>query len=402
MYVKRDFLSSLKQASELEAVILWGPRQVGKTTLLNQLDLKSSLYLDDISVRSRAQSDPALVLDNVETPCLIDEAQYAPNLFPEIKLQIDRLRRERLKKTRTKSDDKTKTLFYITGSNRILLDKNVKESLAGRSHLFNLQGLSVKEIHSAFPELTIKSILWRGGFPELYTRENLSPARFLSDYISSFVEKDVAASVGVEKKDQFNTVLALLAARSGQFLNMNEIAGVAGVQQKTIQSWINSLTTNSVIDLVPAYYTNLNKRVTKMKKLFFYDTGLCARLQGHLSEETLWNSPQIGSLFETLVFGEITKTNLNFLKEWKVYNWRTKDQGEIDFVVQSESKTLLIESKMAIHGAQPFQLDPEAKKTFTKNFKKVVVTVGGNAAKLGQDTDSIPIKDLGHYLMAEL
>lgn len=398
MYVKRDFFGTLQAYEHLEAVLLWGPRQVGKSTLLSQLNPKSSIYLDDLISRRKAQEDPALTLQDLEPPCLIDEAQYAPSLFSEIKLRIDRQRRERLKTNSPRSQ----TLYYLTGSNRLLLDRNVKESLAGRCSLFVLHGFSVREILASFPETSIKTLLWKGGFPELYTSTQLSPQRFLNDYILSFIEKDIAASAGIQKLGEFQTVLALLAARTGQFLSVAEVAGAAGVDQKTVQSWIDLLQRNCILELVPPFHSNLSKRITKMKKLFFYDVGLCSRLQGQTDENLLWNSAQAGSLFETLVFSEIVKTKDNFLKEWRISTWRTKDQNEIDFIVQTKDQTLFIESKLAIHGAKPFALDPEAKKVFPANSPKIVVTAGGKKEYLDRETLRVPIHQLGDHLLTKL
>jgi len=317
--ITRDFKAVLESESTLEAVLLLGPRQVGKSTLLEQMRVGSHLLLDDLALRERAQRDPALLLDGATLPCLIDEAQYAPNLFSEIKLRIDKFRREKRELGKVYASP----LFYLTGSNRTMLDENVKESLAGRSNLFLFLGLSVKEVLGAMKEASLKSILFRGGFPELYTRPELKVYGFMNDYIMSFVEKDIAVSAGIEKMSAFHTVLRLLAARTGQFLNMTQVSGAAGVDQKTVQSWLSVLQRNLIVALVPSYSSNLSSRIIKMPKLFFYDTGLCARLQGHLDEDQTWHSSQMGALFETLVFSEIKKTILNFLKPWELYCWRT-------------------------------------------------------------------------------
>lgn len=394
MYVKRDLLDILKALNQLESVLLWGPRQVGKTTLLSQLELASTIFLDDIHHRQKAQQDPALFLSGLELPCLIDEAQYAPNLFHEIKLRIDRARRERLK-----TGKKIPTLYYLTGSNKIVLDKKVKESLAGRCSLFTLHGFSVKEILSHFPEMPLKTLLWRGGFPELYTNPELSPIRYLNDYILSFLEKDIAASAGIEKLGEFQTVLGLLAARTGQFLEVSEVARTAGVDHKTVNSWIEILRRNHILELVPPFHSNLSKRITKMHKLYFYDVGLCARLQGHLDENVLWNSPQAGPLFETLVFSEIVKTRDNFLKDWRLFTWRTKDRHEIDFILQNGTEFHLIEAKLGIQNVRPFHLDAEIKKVFSFPCPKTVVTAGGEQLALGSETWSIPIQKLGTFLL---
>lgn len=402
----RDFLATLKVNARLEAVLLWGPRQVGKTTLLDQLSLGSRLFLDDLSIRQRAQEDPALTLDNVKLPCLIDEAQYAPNLFPEIKLRIDEERRSRLKTTASQPSS-TKQVFspsyYLTGSNRVQLDRKVKESLAGRSHNYTLHGLSVQEIRRYHPSLPLPEILLRGGFPELYTRQDLQPVHFLNDYITSFIEKDIAFSAGIHKLDEFHTVLKLLAARTGQFFEASTVAAAAGVDLKTIQSWIGFLERSAIVQRIPPYTSNLSKRVVKMKKFYFIDVGICARLQGQTSSETAWNSAQSGSLFETMVFSELIKTRDNFLKDWSVATWRTKDQHEIDFILQrGPDDIVLIESKLAIHGAKPFKLDPEAMKVFSQPVKKVVVTAGGSQVMLDQETMAVPLGELGAYLLKEL
>lgn len=394
MLIKRDFLSSLQASSSLEAVLLWGPRQVGKTTLLEQLALASEAFLDDLFLRQRAQNDPALFMNGLNLPCLIDEAPYAPNLFPEIKLRIDRQRRER-----RKGLVQPKTHFYLTGSNRLLLDKNVKESLAGRCNIYALHGLSVKEISAHVPDLPLKTILYKGGFPELYVRSELAVSEYLNAYISTFIEKDIAATAGIGKLGAFQTVLGLLAARTGQFIQISEIATAAGVDQKTVSAWIDVLQRSLIVRLVPPFFSNLSKRITKMKKFFFYDTALCARLQGHAAETLLWNSPHIGALFETLVFSEIVKTRDNFFKDWQLFTWRTKEQNEIDFVLLAGDTVVFMEAKLAIHGATPFTLDVEARKVFKGKTRKLVVTAGGNLTQLDRETMGVPLSRLGEFLL---
>ncbi len=376
--------------------MVWGPRQVGKTTLLDQLDLNSRLFLDDLGARQSAQNDPAFVISTLKLPCLIDEAQYAPNLFPEIKRLIDQQRREGLK-----VGSKPATQFYFTGSNRTLLDKTVKESLAGRCHLFTLHGLSIKELQRDFNHLNIGDYFVNGGFPELYTRENLNPRHYINDYITSFVEKDIAVSAGIEKMESFHKAIRLLAARTGQFLNISELSKLAGVDQKTLDSWLTLLQRNSVIELLPTFATNLSKRIVKMKKLFFYDVGLCSRLQGFVEPDSIIHSPQAGALFETLVFSEIVKTRDNFLKEWQLHTWRTKEKNEIDFILTTPNQTFFIEAKMGVNSISDFKVDPEAKKVFRQNVKKIIVSAGGEIQKISTDSIGVPLKDLGDYLLKE-
>jgi len=394
--IQRDLLKTLKHTPSLEALLLWGPRQVGKTTLLEAMHPRSSFYLDDLSVRERAQNDPAFLFSQADFPCLIDEAQYAPNLFPEIKLQIDRMRRERRRSSLEKKE--VKLSFLITGSNKTLLDRNIKESLAGRCNVHALHGLSIHEVLNDSDRFGLKDFLFRGGFPELYVRSELSPIQYLNDYILSFIEKDIAGSSRIEKITEFNTVLRLLAARTGQFLDTNEIANAAGVDFKTVQSWIGLLQRNLIIELVSPFSSNLSKRIVKMKKLYFCDAGIASRLQGHLNSETLWNSPQTGALFETLVFSELMKTRDHFLRDYRIHTWRTKDQHEIDFVLESGNQFILIESKLGIHGTTPFTLDSEAKKVFKNVNQKIVVTSGGELENLDRETLRVPISKLAEFL----
>ncbi len=397
MYVNRDFFDTLKAHSQLECVLLRGPRQVGKTTLLDLMDLRSKVFLDDLSARQRAQEDPAFFCDSLELPCLIDEVQYAPHLFPEIKKRIDADRRQALRSGKRKSES---TQYFLTGSNQSLLDLSVKESLAGRSHNFFLHGLSVREILNYQPQTSLKKIAYKGGFPELYVRENLSTQEYLNSYISSFVEKDIARESGIQKIQEFFTVLRLLAARTGQFINFSELATAAGVETKTVQNWTYLLQRNFILDLVDPYESNLTKRIIKSKKLHFYDVGLCARLQGHTNEETMWNSPQMGGLFESMVFSEIIKTKTNFLQEWQLFTWRTKEKNEIDFILQTPKQFLFIEVKLGIHSAKSFSLDSEALKVFQKvKYQKIMVTAGGEITRLDSETIQVPIQMLGSYLL---
>ena len=379
----------------MESILLWGPRQVGKTTLLDLLPLGGRLFLDDLGSRQRAQNDPALLLDGARLPCLIDEVQYAPNLFPEIKLRIDRARRERL---RSESPPATETVYYLTGSNKIMLDDRAKESLAGRCSMFVLHGLSVAEIREAIPDLPLKTILFRGGMPELYRRPELSPCDYYNDYIRSYVEKDVALTSGVTKLDAFNDVLRLLAARTGQFLNVSEVANAAGVEQKTVGAWIGLLERSGICATVEPFHTNLSKRVIKMPKFYFMDTGLCARLQGHTTEDALWNSHQAGGLFESLVFSELVKTRDNFLLDWKVFTWRTKEKDEIDFVIQSGDRMFFAEAKMAVQNVKSFAMDREALKVFPPPHQKILVYAGSETMRLDPATHAVPVAQLGAYL----
>jgi uncharacterized protein len=393
--IKRDFLDTIRNHPTLESTLLWGPRQVGKSTLLDQLLPKSMALLDDLSQRAQAESDPEFFLEQLRLPTLIDEVQYAPNLFPEIKLRIDRERRRQLKEN---IQPPRHAQYWLTCSNRTLLESSIQESLAGRCSIFELHGLTVREIWRFAPDLPLKTIAFRGGFPELYRRPELSPVSYLNDYILTFVEKDLARGAGIEKSAEFLALLRLLAARNGQFLNFAELAQAIGVDGKTVKAWVELLRRNFIVGLIEPWASNLSKRIVRMSKIHFYDVGLCARLQGHPSEETILQSPQAGALFESLVFGEIVKTKSNYLLNFDLFTWRTKEGAEIDFVTKTHDKTILIEAKLGIQSAQAIHLDPEAIKVFQDPIQKLVVTAGGETARIAPDTLRLPIGELGNWL----
>jgi uncharacterized protein len=293
------FERDLARAPGLPARVLLGPRQTGKSSLLARLEPGATwVSLDDVQLRLQAEQDPALLLDiggsTAGRGIVLDEAAYAPNLFPEIKLRIDRARRA----------GEPEPEFWITGSNRVLLDGRVRESLAGRASYYILHSLSVAELGQA---ADLSDWLFRGGWPELYVRRELDPSRYLADYVTTFVEKDIAASGGVARLLEFHRVLRLLAARTGTILNATDIGQLVGVKGQTVSGWLDLLEQNAWFARLPPYQTNLSKRLVKSPKIYALDTGLAAHLQGWRAVEPLLLSPQAGPLFETLVFGELVR-----------------------------------------------------------------------------------------------
>ena len=284
-------------------------------------------------MRQLANNDPALFLEQFEPPLLLDEVQYVPNLFSEIKQKVDIIKRNNVLKAKMKV--KHETLFRLTGSNQILMDKTVKESLAGRATFYYLNTLSVHEILNAIPEIKIKDILFRGGWPELYINDQLTPQQYLNDYIRSYVEKDIVLNAGIQKVAAFTTVLSLLAARTGQLADYFSISQDSGVSSVTVKEWIGYLERADLIYTLKPYFNNLNKRLLKTPKFYFLDTGLATRLQGWSDATPLMSSPQIGSLFETLVLAEIVKFIRNYGKNWELFFWRNKEGEEIDFLIKN-------------------------------------------------------------------
>lgn len=404
MYIYRDITDQLTQ-SPVWIQILLGPRQCGKSTLFAALDQKNDGYyhsvtLDDFKLRQLANQDPALFLEQFTPPLLLDEAQYAPNLFPELKRIVDNIKKDAL--FHSKRPTKPKALFRLTGSNQILMDKNIKESLAGRASYFYLNTLTVHEILNTLPKTSIKDILFKGGWPELYTHSTLSPVTYLNDYIRSFVERDIGMSAGIQKLSEFHTVLGLLGARTGQLIDYSDIAKDSGIAAVTVKEWITLLERADLVYTLKPYFNNFNKRLIKSRKFYFLDTGLAVRLQGWSESTPLFNSPQIGSLFETLVLAEIVKFIRNYRKDWQLYFWRTKDGDEVDLILKTSSGSVhAFEVKLSIQRMPEIvNYSTAFRKEFSPSNPLVVVTFGGKSLMLSKECMTLPISALHDYLLS--
>ncbi|MAZ77649.1 MAG: hypothetical protein CMF39_03120 [Legionellaceae bacterium] len=396
MYIDRDIATRLS-GSAMPVQFVIGPRQCGKSTLLSHVASGQfkEITFDDLQLRNLANQDPRLFLDQFLPPVLLDEVQYVPNLFSEIKRRVDELKKQRLI-----DGSLVSTLFCMTGSNQLLIDKNIKESLAGRVSYFYLNTLTVHEIQRASSAVNIQTILFKGGWPELYIDHSLSSVQYLNDYIRSYIEKDIVLSAGVQKQAAFNAVLGLLAARTGRLLDYANIANDSGVQAVTIKEWVGVLQRTALAYRLKPYMSNLNKRLTKTPKFYFLDTGLAARLQGWQDATPLLTSPQAGPLFETLVFAEIFKFIENYGKDWEIYLWRTKEGEEIDFLVVTKSgKVIALDAKMSTQQVQPAKLPASFKKMFPQVEHLVLVTFGGTRLQVSKGCLAVPIAHLHDFLL---
>ena len=396
MYIPRDITSRLTD-SHAPVQFLTGPRQCGKSTLLSHLAGASfrEVTFDDLQLRTLANRDPGLFLEQFKPPVLLDEVQYVPQLFPEIKRYVDEQKRQRLETGRP-----VPVLFRMTGSNLLLMDKNVKESLAGRVSYFHLNTLTVHEIKKAFADTDLTDILFQGGWPELYIDRSLSTVAYLNDYIRSYIEKDIVLSAGVQKQEAFGIVLGLLAARTGMLMDYANMARDSGIQGVTVKEWISILERTGLVQYLKPYASNLNKRLTKSPKLYFMDTGLAVRLQGWQERTPLLTSPQAGALFETLVFSEILKFIQNYGKDWHIHLWRTKEGEEIDFLIVTDSgDTIALDAKMSLQATQAARLPESFKKLFPHVSQIVLVTFGGHRIRLSRECLSVPVAELHDFLI---
>ena len=357
-YIRRHMESRILELSKsYSAILLTGPRQAGKTTMLRSLAENENLgrkyvTLDDLTERDMAKNDPALFLQLHKPPVLIDEVQYAPELFTYIKIHID--------------ENHNPGDFWLTGSQVFRLMRGVQESLAGRVALLHLSPLSQREIIGApcvpfktdfdrllteqsqiqpvtTPELFAR--LWRGSMPGLISGQTPDRNNFYSSYLSTYVERDVRDMSSSVDALKFNRFVTAVAARCSQLLNYNALAEDADIDIPTAKAWVNILETLGIIFLLRPYSNNVLKRTIKTPKVYFYDTGLVCYL-------TRWSSPEVaesgamnGALLENFTVSEIMKSYQNAGLEPYLYFYRDRDAKEIDVVLEGDGKLCPLEIK---------------------------------------------------------
>lgn len=365
IYIKRLLEDDIIENSESFPVILiCGPRQVGKTTILEKLSSNTLNYvsLDDPFERKSAKEDPALFLENHKTPLIIDEIQYATELLPYIKMQVDKARLEALK-----CDTKCTGLYYLTGSQMFTMMQNVSESLAGRVGIIDMYGLSYSEIigkeqHYFLPTkercierenikrpdtLQVFEKIIRGSFPALYQNENISTEKFYNSYLRTYLERDIRDIITIKEETKFLTFMSAIAARTGQEINYDNIAKDAQIDNNTAKNWLSILRTSGLIFLLQPYSNNPTTRAIKTPKMYFTDTGLACYLAGYSDAKTLERSAINGNMFETYVIMEIVKSFINDNKDPRLYLnfYRDSNQVEIDLIITLNNTVYPIEIK---------------------------------------------------------
>lgn len=339
MWIEREFVSALRQISaQRPVVLLTGCRQSGKTSLLELAFPQHGYVSLDLPLEAeRAESSGEAFLVDHAAPVIIDEIQYAPKLLRHIKHAVDR--------------DRTAVGRYLlTGSQKLALMQGVSESLAGRVAVLELHSLSLREIKNTFgaPRDTdaLLELIWKGGYPELHARQ-LDPKRFYADYVATYLERDVRQAINVRNLRDFDRFVRLCALRSGQLLNMNGLAGDAGVSPNTIRSWLSVLEASNVIYLLPPYFRNVGKRLVKAPKLYFLDTGLACHLAGLRSPDELKTSALVGAFFETLALGQLIRAHANRGLSAPLCYYRDHQGNEVDFLLPVGERAHLLECKWA-------------------------------------------------------
>ncbi len=333
MIIQRHIVKKLLALSKkFKVVSVMGPRQSGKTTLVQQT-FPNYAYasLEDSDVRHNAEKDPRGFLESLGNGAILDEAQRVPHLFSYIQTHVDKLKKP--------------GQFIITGSSNYLMHQEISQSLAGRVAVMRLLPLSMSELQdSKFASQKLNRLLFRGFYPPVY-ETNIHPSDWYGSYIQTYIERDVRQIQNIGNLSNFQRFLRLCAGRIGQLVNYSSLGNDCGVSHHTIKSWMSILESSFIIHNLQPYFVNFNKRITKTPKLYFYDTGLAAFLLGIKSEKQLNEHYVTGHLMENFVINELMKNAYNKGELPDFYYWRDKTGNEIDCLIDKGLTKILVEIK---------------------------------------------------------
>ena len=392
----------LEVTKEYPVVLVTGPRQVGKTTMLQKLmegTDRNYVSLDDLNERNLAKTDPEMFLQLHKPPILIDEVQYAPELFVYIKIHVD--------KYHNAGD------FWLTASQVFKLMSGIRESLAGRVAVLSLTSLSQAEICGGEMQpftLDIEKLsvrrkerteadtgvifdrIFRGSMPAIVSEKNSNSQIFYSSYLTTYIERDVRELTDAIDSLKFLHFITAVAARCGQILNIAEIARDADINQKQAKSWLGVLETFGLIFYLHPYSNNMLKRLVKTPKLYFYDTGLVCYLTKWSSAETLQSGAMNGAILENYVVAEIRKTYLNCGKDPYMYYYRDKDAREIDIILEHDGVLNPIEIKKSANpGSELIKVFKLLDKSSAKRSKGAVVCMKPELSAIDRENYIVPV-----------
>jgi predicted AAA+ superfamily ATPase len=337
MWIDRKYEKTLKAMSrQFPAIVVTGPRQVGKTALVRKVfPMADYVSLDLPSVASQAETVPEEFLQRYKSPLIIDEVQYAPSLFRYLKAMIDK--------------ERNPGRFILTGSQNFLLMQGISESLAGRCGVLNMLNLSAAELNEAFHRFDENRYLFQGGYPELYAGPAVDPSFWYASYVTTYLERDVRNILNVGNLRDFDRFLRAVASRTAQILSYSDLARDVGIAPNTAKKWISVLQASGQIFLLEPYYRSLTKRLVKSPKLYLCDTGLAAFLMGFENWEGLSRHPMIGALWETHVVMQVVKHLFAQGKTLPLWFWRTSQGEEVDLLIERGGQFIAIECKYAEH-----------------------------------------------------
>lgn len=331
--LKRDASSTLLNKTKHYPVLaLTGPRQAGKSTLAKTLfPNKPYCSLEDLDNRQFASEDPKRFLAQFKDGVILDEVQHVPALFSYIQTIVD--------------EDQRTGLFVLTGSQQFMLHEKISQSLAGRAGFIQLLPFNLNELQQGgISPNSLETLLFTGGYPPIYDRK-IPPMLWQSDYVMTYLERDIRQLINVSNLQTFHKFLQMCAARTGQLINLSNLANDCGITHNTAKAWISVLEASYILFLLPPHHNNLNKRLIKSPKLYFYDTGLACFLAGIQNKEQLITHRMRGAIFETWVISEFMKNRFNHGLLSNLYFWRDSQGNEVDLIIEDGETSIPIEIK---------------------------------------------------------
>lgn len=354
-YIHRAMTEAIIEASSCFSVItLTGPRQSGKSTLLRHIfPTLPYVSMENPDLRYQAKNDPRGLLDSFPGGVIIDEIQHTPELLSYIQGIVD---------------ENPKRKFYLTGSSQFSLLKDVTQSLAGRTAVFELMPLSISEIGGFIDSNSVDDILYKGFYPVIWSEKNL-PRLLYPNYIKTYLERDVRDILAIKDLDLFQRFLRLCAARIGSIFKASELSNELGVAVNTINSWLSVLQASYTIYLLPPFFTNTRKRLTKSPKIYFTDCGLASYLLDIDSPNTMNRDKMRGHLFENMIIMNMMKDRLNIGLNGGLYFYRDSNGNEVDLLVKNGSRYSCYEIKSSATFHPDFA---KGLRNFEKNFPDLV------------------------------
>jgi predicted AAA+ superfamily ATPase len=358
--------------SEYPVICITGPRQSGKTTLARSaFPDHAYVSFEDPLIRDIFKEDPKGFLFNYDNGAVFDEAQHVPDLFSYLQIMVD--------------ENSTAGRFVITGSQHFGLTESISQSLAGRAAILELLPFTASELRTGgWLSSFVNQAIWHGGYPPVFDR-GLRPEKWYANYMSTYIQRDVRHISQIQNLDTFTRFMRLCAGSCGQIVNTNRIGGECGVDNKTISRWLTVLQASYIIQLLPSYHRNFRKRVIKTPKIYFHDTGLACHLLGINHPNQLTHHPLRGAIFENWVFSELAKGQFNQGRTLGLFFWRTHGGQEVDFILEQDGKTHLIEVKSGM------TIAPSAIRKFEKTVELWPGENTGCSMVYG-GTDSIKVK----------
>lgn len=391
--IQRTLAKKLKDmAKKIPALAIVGPRQSGKTTLARALFPKHNyISLENITQRNFALSDPERFLEEARSPrgMILDEFQQAPQLLSYIQGIID--------------EEKKPGYFILTGSQNFLMNQAISQTLAGRITIKVLLPLSINELKTeGLLPSSYDDLLFKGSYPRIFD-EKLKPLDWYSDYIKTYVERDIRQLQNIESISMFQDFVGLCAGRIGQLLNITSLANDCGISDFTARSWLSLLEASYILFLLKPHHKNFNKRIVKSPKLYFYDTGLACSFLGIESSDHLMTHYARGHLFENLIISDLMKAFYNQGRIPPLYFWRDKSGHEVDCIIERAAEITAIEIKSGKTIQDNFFKDLLYWAELTKSDpEKGFIVYGGDDQQQRSKGFIVSWQDIGHMVTKSL